>query len=277
MKVACIQFAILWETLEANFERVKALIKEAKQNGAELTCLPELFSTGVTMNFEKFAEHENGKTCKFLSEQAKKNDAYLLGSFIEQSKEKKILPKNAVIVFDPKGKLVCKYQKNHVFTYGNEDKAYSNGEGISCFKMNGFVIYPFICYDLRFPELFRIAIEGMNGANVFIIPANWPNPRKEHWVTLLRARAIENQAYVIGINRCGNSPDLSFFGNSMIVSPKGEVIAQSGEMKETILADIKPEEVDEWRVAFSALKDKRTRYYSALASEKQARKKNLPL
>ncbi|MBE3142420.1 MAG: carbon-nitrogen family hydrolase [Planctomycetes bacterium] len=268
MKIACIQFAILWEAPEANFERVKVLIKEAKQNGAELICLPELFSTGVTRNSDKFAEQEDGKTGKFLSEQAKKNDTYLLGSFIEKSKEKKSLPKNAVIVFNPKGKLVCKYQKNHVFTYGNEDKAYSNGKGISCFKMNAFVFYPFICYDLRFPELFRIAIERANEANVFIIPANWPNPRKDHWVTLLRARAIENQAYVIGINRCGNSPELSFFGSSMIVSPKGEIIAQSGEAEETILADLRPEEVNEWRTTFSVLKDKRTKYYSVLASEK---------
>ncbi|HJX05175.1 MAG TPA: nitrilase-related carbon-nitrogen hydrolase [Candidatus Nanoarchaeia archaeon] len=218
MKVACIQLAINWENPKANYKGVETLLKEARNKGAELVCLPELFSTGVTMNSKKFAEKENGKTCKFLSEQAKKNKTYLLGSFIEYNNDS--LPYNAVVVFDKNGKLICKYHKNHVFTYGNEDKAYSNGEGITYFNLADFCICPFICYDLRFPELFRAVVEKEAKANVFIIPANWPNPRKEHWVTLLKARAIENQAYVIGINRAGNSPELSFFGSSMIISPK---------------------------------------------------------
>ena len=257
---------IAWEDQEKNYERAEALIKEAKERGAELICLPELFSTGVTLNSKKFSEKEDGGTCKFLSEQAKKNKTYLLGSFIEYNNDS--LPYNAVVVFDKNGKLICKYRKNHVFAFSKEDKAYSNGEDVACFNLEGFCIYPLICYDLRFPELFRVAIEKEAEANVFIIPANWPNPRKEDWVTLLKARAIENQAYVISINRAGNSPELSFFGSSMIISPKGEVIAQAGENEEIIIADLKVEEVNEWREKFSALKDRRARYYASLSQGK---------
>lgn len=266
MKIALIQLNIEWENQEANYAKVKKLIGEAKKKGAELVCLPELFSTGVTMNASKFAEKIDGKTCQFLSEQAKTNKIFLLGTFIGENPDK--LPLNTVVIYSPAGKLVGKYNKNHVFTFGNEHKSYSNGDGINVFKIGSFSIAPFICYDLRFPEIFRIAIDM--GANVFIIPANWPNPRKEHWVTLLKARAIENQSFVIGINRCSNSPDLSFFGSSMIVSPRGEIISEADDKEQIVIGEIKAEEASEWRAKFTALKDRRKGYYNTFAkSEKK--------
>ncbi len=257
MKIALIQLDIEWESQKANYAKVKKLISEAKKKGAELVCLPELFSTGVTMNASKFAEKLDGKTCKFLSEQAKTNKIFLLGTFIEENPGK--LPLNTAVIFNPEGKMLGKYNKNHVFTFGNEHKSYSNGDGINVFKIGDFNIASFICYDLRFPEIFRIAVDM--GANLFVIPANWPNPRKEHWVTLLKARAIENQSYVIGINRCGNSPELSFFGSSMIISPKGEVISKADDKEQIVFGDINTDEVAEWRTKFTALKDRRKGYY----------------
>jgi len=260
MKIACIQLDIKWEDIKNNLSRTKAYIKEARTKGAELICLPELFSTGVTTDSSKFAENLNGQIYNFLSEQAKRNEVYILGSFIECNGNK--LPKNTAVVFNPQGLFVGKYNKNHVFTYNNEDKSYSTGNDLLIFKLKDFNICPFICYDLRFPEIFRIAVD--KGANVFIILANWPNPRKDHWITLLKARAIENQAYVIGINRVGSSPTLSFFGNSMILSPKGQIIGRLGNKEEILIGEINIDSLNEWRNSFYSLGDRRINYYDSL-------------
>lgn len=251
---------LAWEDPDKNLSRAGEMISKAAAQGARLICLPELFPTGVTDKPQKYAEEPAGRTNRFLSEAAKKNNAHIVGSYIENNK--KGLPMNSLAVYDPAGKPVCRYSKNHVFTFGNEDKSYSNGSGIASFQIEELSFYPFICYDLRFPEIFRAAVD--KGANVFIISANWPNPRKDHWVTLLKARAIENQSYVIGINRAGSSPGLTFFGSSMIVSPKGEVISHAGENEEIIFADLDNREIDIWREKFTALKDRRIEYYNSL-------------
>lgn len=251
MKIACIQFNIEWEDQEANFFKVEKLIAEAKQSGVELVCLPELFSTGVTENSLAFAEEKNGKTLLFLSNQAKKNRIHLIGSFIKKNRSG--LPKNIAVIIDPNGKVINNYEKIHLFTYNKEDKFYSNGHKLISFKNKKFKIAPFICYDLRFPEIFRAVI--VEKVNVFVIVANWPNPRKDHWVSLLKARAIENQAFLIGVNRTGTSPKLSFFGNSMIISPKGDIIACGGETEEIVIGDIEIKDLEDWRRNFTAIKD----------------------
>ena len=226
--------------------------------------MPELFSTGVTLDSKKFEETIDGKTCLFLSRVAKENKIYLLGGFIEKKEKenKDDLPFNSAVVYNPKGELIAKYNKNHVFTLGDEHKAYSNGSGISVFKLKDFDTSLFICYDLRFPEIFRIATS--KGANLLIVHANWPNPRKDHWKTLLKARAIENQAYVIGINRVGESPGLTFFGGSMVVSPKGEIVKELSDKESVLECEIDFNELKEFRESFPALKDRREKYYKEL-------------
>lgn len=256
MRIACIQYSPAFENPEENFKIVRDLVKKAKDKGAEIICLPELFSTGVTLNSEKFSEKIGEKTCEFLSKQAKDNKVYILGSFIE--KDDRIMPKNTSVIYDGTGSFVCKYNKNHVFTFGNEDKAYSKGDDITFFKIGNFNFCPFICYDLRFPEIFRIA--SKKGVDVFIISANWPIPREDHWLTLLKARAIENQAYVIGVNICGKVSNLNFFGSSVIISPKGEIIAKASDKEEILIGEIDKKSIDEWRKAFPALKDRKDNY-----------------
>jgi len=265
MKIACIQLNIDWENQNKNFLATEKLIKKAKNLGTELVCLPELFSTGVTENTFKFAEEINGKTFTFLSEQAKENKIYLIGSFIMNVKSS--LPRNVAIIFGPNGKPINKYEKIHLFTYNKENKFYSSGNKLVVFKKDDFKIAPFICYDLRFPEVFRIAVK--KGTNVFVVIASWPNPRKEQWTSLLKARAIENQSFVIGVNRVGNSPKLSFFGNSMIISSKGEIIAQAGEKEEILIGEIKIEDLEDWRKRFTALKDVRKDCYGVCWKNKK--------
>ena len=234
MKVACIQTDIKVGDFDYNISKAKQFISEAATKGAKLICLPELFATGVTLKTNNLEENNPGRTCEFLSKQAKEKKVYLLSSFIEKNNSN--LPKNTMVVFNPEGLLVAKYSKNHVFTFGKENESYSNGEGVVSFSLDDFNVSTMICYDLRFPELFRIATD--NKVNAFIVIANWPNPRKEHWRTLLKARAIENQAFVIGINRVGHSEEFSFFGSSMIISPKGEILMEADDKEGVFLEDI---------------------------------------
>lgn len=257
MKVACIQTDIKVGDFDYNISKAKQFISEAATKGAKLICLPELFATGVTLKTNNLEENNPGRTCEFLSKQAKEKKVYLLSSFIEKNNSN--LPKNTMVVFNPEGLLVAKYSKNHVFTFGKENESYSNGEGVVSFSLDDFNVSTMICYDLRFPELFRIATD--NKVNAFIVIANWPNPRKEHWRTLLKARAIENQAFVIGINRVGHSEEFSFFGSSMIISPKGEILMEADDKEGVFLEDIDIKEVTNWRNTFSALKDKKEYYF----------------
>ena len=127
--------------------------------------------------------------------------------------------RNECVAFSPEGRLLARYCKMQPFTLGGEMKHYSAGPAVARFEWGGFSVSPFICYDLRFPELFREATR--RGASLLVVIANWPIVRVDHWVTLLRARAIENLAYVVGVNRCGTDPALVYPGRSIVVDPKG--------------------------------------------------------
>ena len=127
------------------------------------------------------------------------------------------------------------------------------GTEIVCFEWGGFVVAPFVCYDLRFPEIFRAAAQ--RGANLFTVIALWPAKRQQHWLTLLQARAIENQAYVIGVNRVGSEPQFSYAGRSVVVDPHGVIIADAGEQERILTATLDAETVHTWRRDFPALRD----------------------
>ena len=135
--------------------------------------------------------------------------------------------RNEAVVFNPEGKLICRYAKIHPFSFGGESKHYAPGTEIVSFQWHDFVAAPFICYDLRFPEVFRIATR--RGAHLIAVIANWPAKRVSHWVALLQALAIENQAYVVGVNRVGNDPKLGYPGRSLIVDPQGEIVAEGSD------------------------------------------------
>ena len=142
------------------------------------------------------------------------------------------------MVADPSGQIVASYTKLHPFTLSGERDHYEAGLEIITFACGGFTIAPFICYDLRFPEVFRHA--ARRGANFFTVIANWPMARLDHWLTLLRARAIENQCYVLGVNRSGQDPSLLYPGRSMLVDPNGIVQADCGPEEGVLLAQANP-------------------------------------
>ncbi|MBU0762042.1 MAG: carbon-nitrogen family hydrolase [Candidatus Altiarchaeota archaeon] len=244
MNVCAIQLRIKWENPGENICRAMKLVGEAADMGCELACLPELFATGVTLEPQKYAEKTNGPTCTALSDAAKENAITVVGSFIEESLGKK--PYNTVVVYDKRGRLVCKYRKMKLFRYGGEHLVYSPGKKNATFELGGFKVMPHICYDLRFAGLF-----SKLNCEFHVVVANWPSPRKDHWVTLLKARAIETQSFVLGVNMVGKNLKNTFFGASQIISPHGEVLASAGGKEQIISADISVKEVREYRSKYN--------------------------
>jgi predicted amidohydrolase len=251
MKVYCCQTDIAWENKTANFQKVQELLAEAKPEPGSLCVLPEMFATGFSMNSAAIAESPGGPTDQFLKETAAQLDVSLLAGTVAPGPNG--LGLNQAAAFSPKGKELVRYSKIHPFTLGGELAHYARGRAIQYFDWHGLRTVPFICYDLRFPELFRAA--AARGAELFVVIANWPNRREQHWMTLLQARAIENLAYVVGVNRSGKDPGHVYPGRSLVVDPHGTIIADAGSTENVVSAEIIPEVVRDWRRDFPALKD----------------------
>jgi omega-amidase len=162
-------------------------------------------------------------------------------------------PRNTATVIDDAGNTLACYVKQRPFSAAGEDACYAAGSETVVFPWGGFQVAPFICYDLRFPELFRRA--AAQGATLFVVPACWPIKRDRHWMTLLQARAIENQAFAAGCNRCGREPQFTYSGRSLAVDPQGVIIADASSAERLISVEITPEEVAGWRAEFPALRD----------------------
>lgn len=203
------------------------------------------------MDFAKIAETPaNSPTLDFLSKIAQKYQAAIIAGMVSNREN---LLTNEAILIDSSGKVVGDYAKIHPFTPSGEKDAGSFGSWVKTMPLGDWTLAPFVCYDLRFPEIFRLATPA---AELLIVLANWPTPRVEHWVTLLKARAIENQAYVIGVNRVGSDPNLDFPGCSLIVDPKGEVLAEGSGSVEILSAPLDLASVRKWRQDFPASNDR---------------------
>jgi omega-amidase len=162
-------------------------------------------------------------------------------------------PRNESLLFDPDGTQVGRYAKIHRFSFAGEDQHYAaGGTPVRC-AVEGWTVQPTICYDLRFPELFRHP--STRGAELICVIANWPITRDSHWLALLKARAIENQAYVAAVNRCGRDPNVEYSGRSQIISPRGEVLEDAGNGEAVIRAEIDLERLHAYRRQFPALDD----------------------
>jgi omega-amidase len=254
MKIYCCQFDIAWEDKTANFETVRNLFADAKPASGSLVLLPEMFATGFSMNVADIAEERlDGPTLHFLSQCAEEFGIYLIGGFVSSGAGGK--GHNQLAIFGPGGQRVADYVKIHPFSYGEESRYYAGGGRICQFAWAGANVSPFICYDLRFPEIFRIAVR--DGTEIFTVIANWPQARQPHWLVLLRARAIENQAYVAAVNRIGSDPRLAYGGRSQIIDPRGEILADAGEGAGVINAEINLPELRKYRADFPVLTDMR--------------------
>lgn len=254
MKIALVQLNIVWESKKANIEKAEYFIKQAVLDKCDLVVFPEMFSTGFSMNISIVAEEGYGETASALSGLAKQYGINLIAGFaIKAPVEEKA--RNMAFAYDRKGMLIATYTKMHPFSFADEDKYYVGGSGTVTFEIEGMSSSIFICYDLRFPEVFRSVAREVQA--MFVI-ANWPTARKEHWETLLKARAIENQCFVIGVNRTGTGGNgINYPGASHIFSPSGDSICNGNEIDEYMTCLINPDEVLEIRSKFPFLKDMR--------------------
>ncbi|MFW5960773.1 MAG: nitrilase-related carbon-nitrogen hydrolase [Chitinivibrionales bacterium] len=250
MIVAGIQMDIVWEDREANLNKASLLADEASDNGADTLVFPEMFSTGFSMDTDKTAETREGATYRFLKETATQNGLWVVAGLVLKNTKGK--PSNDCCVIDPEGREKGLYSKNKLFRYGKEHHFYQPGTSTETLLLNGIKSSLFICFDLRYPGLIR---ETAYNTHACFIIASWPEPRTMHWETLLRARAIENQMFVIGINRTGPGRDLSYSGHSAVISPTGEYLAKAGSNEEIIYADINPESVVKTRRKWPFLKE----------------------
>jgi omega-amidase len=256
MKLIGVQLDIVWEDKPATFDRVRRLLDAHEPQPGALLVLPEMFSTGFSMNVAGIHEGTDRPAETFLRALARDHKLYVLGGVVNLGPDGR--GRNQALAFSPDGRELVRYDKIHPFTLGEEGKHYTGGDAIQLFNWESMSVSPFVCYDLRFPEIFRAA--ARRKAQLLAVIANWPYPRESHWVTLLQARAIENQAYVIGINRCGKDPKYTYFGRSMIIDPHGKILADAGHEEGLVSADIDPQVVENWRRDFPALQDMKAQH-----------------
>ncbi|HEX3625616.1 MAG TPA: carbon-nitrogen family hydrolase [Verrucomicrobiae bacterium] len=250
MMVYGCQFNIEWEDKPANFGRVRSLLRKRRISPKSLIVLPEMFATGFSMNAGAVAEPTSGPTVVFLRELAIELRSYVLGGFARYAGQNIY---NAAVCMAPSGGCVAHYAKLHPFSPGGESQHYSAGDRLAVFQWGDLKVAIFICYDLRFPEIFRAAVS--QGTDVMVVIANWPCRRQSHWTALLRARAIENQAYVVGVNRCGQDPILDYDGGTAIFDPYGRAVAVAGRRESIVSAKLDPNVPSQWRKDFPVLKD----------------------
>jgi predicted amidohydrolase len=299
MIVAGLQTDIAWEDPRENFRRVdvmaEALLEgpvEPRESGVHpaggpprgsgivvgagpdaipvrtvptrphLLVLPEMFATGFSMEARRVAAFAQ-ETRSFLAELARRHAVHVLGGYAEPARPR---PANACSIFGPDGGEILHYRKLHPFSLAGEQDHYVPGESLATAEVAGVRVTPFICYDLRFPEPFRLAAPH---THLFCVIANWPAKRREPWSLLLRARAVENQAYVMGVNRVGPGGGEPHTGDSALLDPLGQVVAEASTLDAPValVGEIDPDTVTRVRERFTFLKDRRPRLYRRLEEE----------
>ena len=252
MKVAAIQHDIVWEDRDVNFARLAPQIAAAAGAGARIALLAEMFSTGFSLDVDRIAEREGGPSEEFLRGQAVAHGLWVGGSapVLHEGDDR---PRNTFLLAGPDGEL-HRYDKIHPFSYAREDEHYQAGSDLVTVEIEGVRVSLFVCYDLRFADTFW---ELAPSTDCYVVPANWPEARRDHWRALLVARAIENQAYVVGVNRVGEGDGLVYSGDSAIIDPLGERIATGSLTEALLVAEIDAQVVSDVRTRFPFLRDRR--------------------
>ena len=251
MHIAAVQLDTRWEDRAANHARVRQLLASVDLPAGTLVVLPEMFDTGFSMNTQITDPGERSISEDFCRRLAAERNVAVLAGVVARTAEGGVA--NEAVAFSPNGNELVRYRKMQPFTPSGEAVHYVAGTAYASFEWQRVRIAPFVCYDLRFPELFRPA--ARDGVECFIVVANWPEKRGEHWVRLLQARAIENQAFVLGVNRCGSDPGFRYDGRTSLFDPHGHPIMQAGPEEQVILTEIDPKEARSWREQFPALRD----------------------
>lgn len=248
LKITTFQAYLFWENIDKNLQNLGLRLSSIREK-TDLIVLPEMFSTGFSMNPEKFAEEMDGRSMKWMLEQAKKFGSVVTGSIIIKENKKYY---NRLIWMRPDGSYEY-YDKRHLFGLGEEDKHYTAGSKKLFIELNGWKICPMICYDLRFPVWLRNVDEAYD---MLLIVANWPERRSLHWRTLIPARAIENQAFVVAVNRVGHDGNEVYHsGDSMCIDPLGKVVYYKPNDEDLYTFSINKEDLVHARTTMPFLKD----------------------
>jgi len=258
IQASAVQFNITLGGIDANLAKVEDALQRVKERGAQLAVLPEMWSAGY--DYKRLARHaeETPRVIEAISRRSAELDLVVVGSLPEKDNGKIF---NTAYVID-RGGLVGSYRKLHMFSTMGEDRFLSPGDQTLVVSTSVGQLGIAICYDLRFPELFRkMALEG---AEIICLPAEWPKPRQEHWRTLLRARAMENQLFVVATNCCGIQGKLDFFGMSLLLSARGDVLAEGGETDTELVATFDYLEMLDYRSQIRCYDDRRPEVYGKL-------------
>jgi len=259
MRIALVQMDVAYGDIEANHAKARAFIAEGLARGAELFVFPELWTTGYKLKeIDSLSETLAGKTIEMLCRIARENNVAIVAGSLPELADGKIY--NTACAIGSDGRIVGRYRKIHLIGLMEEDLYLAPGDERCVFPLASATAGLIICYDLRFPELSRAL--ALQGARILFVCAEWPSVRGNHWRILNIARAIENQFFVIAVNRVGRDPDNVFFGHSLAVDPWGEIIVEGSETKEELLiADIAPASVENVRQRVPVFQDRRPACY----------------
>lgn len=255
LKISLLQMSIKPGDPEANRNKAADMIKQAlkAKTKPDILILPEMWTTAYQLGDIAATCDQNGMpTSQLIAAQAKEGRVNIVAGSYASMQDRKVF--NTAYVFDRRGNNIAKYQKIHLFKLMDEQRYIESGDSTCTFKLDGIKCGIIICYDLRFPELTRkLALDGIK---LLFVPAQWPAARLEHWITLLKARAIENQIFIIAVNRAGEKPEDEFLGNSMVINPWGEVIAKAGYKEQIIKAEIDLNMIDRAKAKIDILGDR---------------------
>lgn len=258
LKITCLQMDIAFGNPSENYQNAERLIEEAMKERPDIIVFPELWTTGYDLTrLDTIADKGAVNTIDFLKKAAKKYQVHFVGGSVANQGEQGV--KNTLLIINNKGQLVHSYSKLHLFKLMDEHLYLEAGEEKGLFELDNRLFGGVICYDIRFPEWIRS--HTSKGAEALFVVAEWPAPRLSHWRSLLIARAIENQCFVIACNRSGHDPNNEFAGHSMIIDPWGDVIAEAGATEEILSAIIELDLVKNIRKQIPIFEDRRPDLY----------------
>lgn len=258
IKVALAQFDVKFADPAANQKRVSKLTAEAAANGADVVVFPEMWNTGYALDqLGQLADGQGKQTAKLFYQLARQYQIGIVGGSVSVKEDGRFY--NRTLVVDPVGQVVGQYDKVHLFRLMNEHKYLTAGKKENYFRLAGVPSASFICYDLRFPEWVRTV--ARHGAAVLYFPAEWPAARIPQWEIMLRARAVENQTFVVAVNRVGDDPDNHFNGHSLAIDPLGNIIADAGEKDGITYAELDLDQLTKVRGPIPVFVDRRPELY----------------
>ena len=263
VRVCIAQISSFWEEPEKNLKKAEGFITHAARCGAQLICFPEQFATGWDPLSGKNVQDLTGSIITRLQTCAKANMIAVIGSLREAASPH---PKNTSVTIGHDGRIISRYSKIHLFSPAKEDEHFIPGMDLGIFPLGSLTCGLAICYDLRFPALFRVYAQ--RGVQAVFVPAAWPASRIRHWELFIQARAAENQMYVIGVNTTGTTPVDRYSGSSMAVDSHGTIISHANEAEQLLFLDLDPAEVTAARTALPIENDRKDALYHSLMTKK---------